>query len=999
MSLPNVSKAIGLFVLAFVVQFSFAQDRMISGKVVDAAGAPLSGVSVVAKGSSSGTQTNATGQFQLTVSSTVNTLVLSSVGFTTQEVSIQGVNTVSVVLASASTTMGDVVVVAYGTRRKTDLTGSVTAVTAKDFQKGNINSAEQLLVGKVAGLSITTGGGAAGGGSRIRIRGGASLNASNDPLLVIDGVPVDGNGVSGSANLLNTINPNDIESMTILKDASATALYGSRASNGVIIVTTKRGSKGAMRYNFSNTTSVGMITDYVDVLTADEIRDIVTKDAVATGSNMYKNMLGTATTDWQKEIYQAAIGVDNTISATGSLGNIPFRASLGYLNQNGILKTNNFSRISTAINLSPKLLNDNLSLNVNVKASQTRNRFANEGAIGNAVSFDPTKPVLSGNNNWGGYYEWLNGAVPNDLSNRNPVALLMLRDNRSTVNRVIGNVQAEYKLPFFPDLKIQANVGMDFADGSGNDNTDSASATNYRSGGRRQYYEQQKVNQLADIGLFYAKEIKSIKSKIDVLVTHGYQSFLTKVSNFPALSYRAVFDRANPAKKDTIIGSEPVFLTDRPEYRLESYIGRLNYSLMDKYLLTATIRSDASSKLNPDDRIGYFPSLAFAWKAREDFFKNSTKVTDFKLRFGWGVTGQQDGISYYSYLPRYTVSSNTAMQQFGNSWVNYLRPAGYDPSIRWETTTTTNFGVDYGFFNNRISGSVDYYKRQTKDLLANVAVASGANFVNEIVTNVGNINSEGVEVTLNLAPIRNDNVSWDINLNYTYNKATITNLLRNPDPKFKGQEVTGIGGGTGNTIGIHAVGYAPNSFYMLKQIYDQNGEPIEGLFEDTNRDGLINNDDRQISQKPAADVLLGFATSLSIKNFSFGIAGHGMLGNYLYNNVNSNNAVMRAIKNPVQFIGNATRDLLTTNFNNNWYLSDYYLDNASFFRIDNINLGYNAGRVFNDKAALRINASVQNVFVITKYNGLDPENAGDGGVDGNLYPRPRVYSLGFNLDF
>ena len=999
MSLPNVSKAIGLFVLAFVVQFSFAQDRVISGKVVDAAGAPLSGVSVVAKGSSSGTQTNATGQFQLTIASTVNTIVLSSIGFTTQEVSVQGVNTVSVVLASASTTMGDVVVVAYGTRRKTDLTGSVTAVTAKDFQKGNINSAEQLLVGKVAGLSITTGGGAAGGGSRIRIRGGASLNASNDPLLVIDGVPVDGNGVSGSANLLNTINPNDIESMTILKDASATALYGSRASNGVIIVTTKRGSKGAMRYNFSNTTSVGMITDYVDVLTADEIRDIVTKDAVATGSNMYKNMLGTATTDWQKEIYQAAIGVDNTISATGSLGNIPFRASLGYLNQNGILKTNNFSRISTAINLSPKLLNDNLSLNVNVKASQTRNRFANEGAIGNAVSFDPTKPVLSGNNNWGGYYEWLNGAVPNDLSNRNPVALLMLRDNRSTVNRVIGNVQAEYKLPFFPDLKIQANVGMDFADGSGNDNTDSASATNYRSGGRRQYYEQQKVNQLADIGLFYAKEIKSIKSKIDVLVTHGYQSFLTKVSNFPALSYRAVFDRANPAKKDTIIGSEPVFLTDRPEYRLESYIGRLNYSLMDKYLLTATIRSDASSKLNPDDRIGYFPSLAFAWKAREDFFKNSTKVTDFKLRFGWGVTGQQDGISYYSYLPRYTVSSNTAMQQFGNSWVNYLRPAGYDPSIRWETTTTTNFGVDYGFFNNRISGSVDYYKRQTKDLLANVAVASGANFVNEIVTNVGNINSEGVEVTLNLAPIRNDNVSWDINLNYTYNKATITNLLRNPDPKFKGQEVTGIGGGTGNTIGIHAVGYAPNSFYMLKQIYDQNGKPIEGLFEDTNRDGLINNDDRQISQKPAADVLLGFATSLSIKNFSFGIAGHGMLGNYLYNNVNSNNAVMRAIKNPVQFIGNATRDLLTTNFNNNWYLSDYYLDNASFFRIDNINLGYNAGRVFNDKAALRINASVQNVFVITKYNGLDPENAGDGGVDGNLYPRPRVYSLGFNLDF
>jgi hypothetical protein len=370
-----------------------------------------------------------------------------------------------------------------------------------------------------------------------------------------------------------------------------------------------------------------------------------------------------------------------------------------------------------------------------------------------------------------------------------------------------------------------------------------------------------------------------------------------------------------------------------------------------------------------------------------------------KFRASWGVTGQQDGIGYYSYLPRYSLSNNTAMQQFGNAFVSYLRPEGYDPSIRWETTTTTNFGLDYGFLNNRISGTVDYYSRETKDLLANVAVASGANFVNEIVTNVGNISSEGVEVVLNLVPIRKKDITWDLTLNYAYNKATITNLLRNPDPNFKGQEVTGIGGGTGNTIGIHSVGAFPNSFYMLKQIYDANGNPIEGLFEDTNRDGIINNDDRQISQKPAADVLLGFSTNLTIKKFSLGFTGHGMLGNYLYNNVNSNNAVMRAVKNPVRFIGNATRNFLTTNFVNNWYLSDYYLENASFFRLDNINLGYNAGRVLNDKASLRISASVQNVLVLTKYSGLDPENAGDGGVDNNIYPRPRVFSVGFNLDF
>jgi len=998
MSLSKLSRAFSLIVLALAVQVSFAQDRVITGKVSDASGAPLSGASVVAKGSTQGTQTDAAGQFRLSVSASVNALLISSVGFETREVAIQG-TTLNVALAAASASMEDVVVVAYGTRRKTDLTGSVVAVGAKDFQKGNINSAEQLLVGKVAGLSVTTGGGSAGGGSRLRIRGGASLNASNDPLLVIDGVPVDGNGISGSANLLNTINPNDIESMTILKDASATALYGSRASNGVIIVTTKKGGKGAVRFNFNNVTSVGMIADYVDVLSADEIRGIINRDATATGNNTYKAMLGTANTDWQKEIYQAAIGVDNTISASGSLGNIPFRASVGYLNQNGILKTNNFSRISTAINLSPKLLNDDLSVNISVKASQTQNRFANEGAIGNAVTFDPTQPVLSNNRNWGGYYEWIAGGLPNDLSNRNPVGLLMLRDNRSTVNRMIGNAQFEYTLPFLRDLKLQANLGMDFASGSGNDNTDSVSATAFRDGGRRSYYEQQKINQLADVGLFYSKDIKKIKSKVDVLLAHSYQSFLTKVSNFPTLSYRRIYDPSNPAKKDTIIGTEPVFKTDRPEYRLESYIGRINYTLMDKYLITATIRSDASSKLNPNDRIGYFPSVAVAWKANEDFFKNSKTVNELKFRASWGVTGQQDGIGYYSYLPRYSLSNNTAMQQFGNAFVSYLRPEGYDPSIRWETTTTTNFGLDYGFLNNRISGTVDYYSRETKDLLANVAVASGANFVNEIVTNVGNISSEGVEVVLNLVPIRKKDITWDLTLNYSYNKATITNLLRNPDPNFKGQEVTGIGGGTGNTIGIHSVGAFPNSFYMLKQIYDANGNPIEGLFEDTNRDGIINNDDRQISQKPAADVLLGFSTNLTIKKFSLGFTGHGMLGNYLYNNVNSNNAVMRAVKNPVRFIGNATRNFLTTNFVNNWYLSDYYLENASFFRLDNINLGYNAGRVLNDKASLRISASVQNVLVLTKYSGLDPENAGDGGVDNNIYPRPRVFSVGFNLDF
>ena len=1001
MSFLQVSKAAGVLLLAFMVQISFAQDRVITGKVTDSKdGSAVRGASVVAKGSNAGTQTNADGLFKLSVSSSVNTLVISSVGYATQEVSVAGTTNVTVSLAASSTSIGEVVVVAYGTRRKGDLTGSVSSVSAKDFQKGNINSAEQLLQGKVAGLQITTGGGSAGGGSRIRIRGGASLNASNDPLIVIDGVPVEGNGIAGSGNLLNTINPNDIESMSVLKDASATALYGSRASNGVLIITTKKGSKGKMKFNYNNMFSMGTVAKTMDVLTANEVRSIINADAAATGINTYKNLLGSANTDWQKEIYQSAFGFDNTVSATGALGNIPFRGSIGYLNQNGILKTNNFGRFTGSLNLSPKFFDDHLSVNLSLKGSSTKNRFADEGAVGNAVRFDPTKPVMSGNNNWGGYYEWLQAdGKPIDLSTRNPLGLLNLRDNTSNVSRLIGNVQLDYKLNFLPDLHLMANLGMDNTSGSGDDNIDSTSATNYKTGGRKSHYDQKKLNQLADISLYYAKELKSIKSKIDVLVGHSYQSFRTTWNNNAAFSYRKIADPNKPAKKDTIQGSEPTFPNDKYEFRLESYIGRVNFTFHDKYLLTASIRSDASSKLNPNDRVGYFPAMAFAWKLKDEFFKSSNKITDLKLRFGWGSTGQQDGIGAYSYLPRYSLGSATAQYLFGSTYVSYLRPEGYDPSIKWESTTTSNVGLDFGLFQNRISGSVDYYSRKTKDLLANVAVAAGANFVNEIVTNVGDISSSGVEVTVNTSPIRKPDFTWDLGFNYAYNKAEITNLLKNPDPNFKGQDVTFIGGGTGNSIGTNAVGHSPYSFLMYKQVYTASGSPIEGLYEDINRDGIINNDDRYIYKKPAADVLLGFNTQLTYKKFNFGLAAHSALGGYIYNNVNSGGGVLRAIKDPINYIANGTRSYLATKFNNNRYLSDYYIENNSYFRLDNVNFGYNVGPVMHNKATLRVSASIQNVFVITKYSGLDPEIANDGGVDNNIYPRPRIYSLGFNFDF
>ncbi|MCY7421665.1 MAG: SusC/RagA family TonB-linked outer membrane protein [Chitinophagaceae bacterium] len=834
-----------------------AQERIVTGTVTDSkSGAVIINASVLIKGTNKGTQTEADGTFRIVASGSANTLIVSSVGFTRMEVPI-GSGPVSVKLEASNASLNEVVVVAYGTRKKGDLTGAVTSISAKDFQKGNIASSEQLLQGKVAGLQVTSGGGSAGGGSRIRIRGGASLNASNDPLIVIDGVPVEGNGIAGSANLLNTINPNDIESMSVLKDASATALYGSRASNGVIIITTKKGASGKVKFNFNTQESVSVIGKKVEVLTGDQVRSIINADATAT-ANIYKKLLGSANTDWQKEIYQKAVSTDNNLSASGSIGKVPFRASVGYLGQKGILRTDKFQRYSSSLNLNPKLFDNHLAINIAMKGVQTKNNFADGGAIGNAVSFDPTQAVYAGNK-YGGYYEWLQtDGKPIDLSNRNPLALLNLRDNTSTVNRFIGNVQVDYKLHFFPDLHVLANVGIDYAKGKGNDNVDSTLATNYKTGGRRTYYDQKKNNTLADISLFYSKEISSLNSKIDVLVGHSYQDFYTDVKNYPSFSFRAIVDPSKPNKKDTIAGSEPTFLTDKPQYRLEAYFARLNLTVANNYLLTASLRRDASSKFSAENRVGYFPAFAAAWKLKDEFFKGARAVSDLKLRLGYGITGQQDGIGYYSYLPRYSTSNLGASYQFGNTFYSYLRPEGYDPNIKWETTTTSNVGLDFGFANNRISGTVDVYFKKTKDLLSTVPVAPGGNFVNQITTNVGNLENKGIELTVNTIPIRNSDVTWELGFNYTYNKTKITNLLKQNDPNFKGIDVSGIGGGTGNNIGKFAVGYAPYTFNVYKQVYDKaTGAPIEGLYEDLNRDGQVNNDDRYYYKKPAPDVLLG----------------------------------------------------------------------------------------------------------------------------------------------
>lgn len=978
-------------VLLFFLTLSTAwAQKTVTGRVTHAGeGSGVIGATVAVKGGTLATLTDTEGRYELRGVPESAVLVFTYVGKDTQEITVGNRAVVDVSLVDSQWALEEVVVVAYGTRKRADLTGSVVAVTAKDFQKGNIQSSEQLLQGKVAGLQITSGGGSAGGGSTIRIRGAASLNASNDPLIVIDGVPVEGNGIKGSDNLLNTINPNDIESMSVLKDASAAALYGSRASNGVIIITTKKGASGKPRFNFNTQFSTGVIGKKVDMLTGDQVRDIINAHAQSTGNTTYKDMLGNENTDWQDQIFRNASGTDNNLSAAGTVKNLPFRVSLGYSNQNGILKTDNFQRTSGALNLSPKFFNNSLSVNVNLRYAHTQNRVADGGAVGAALMMDPTKPVYS-DSKFGGYWEWTDTEGNfKSLAGRNPLAMLELRNDRRSANRFLGNVELDYKLPFIEGLSLRTHLALDQTNGNRNEVISALAASNFLTGGYAKNEDEGKVNKLWDVSLFYEKDLKDIRSKVDVLLLHSYQDFLTKVYMNPAYS----------ADGSTMIpGSMPVFATDRPQYRLDSYLGRVNYSLMDKYLLTASLRRDASSKFSPATRVGYFPALAAAWKLKDELFSDTKAVTELKLRAGWGVTGQQDFGLYYPYMARYSIGANTAQYQFGDQYYSFSRPAAFDPNIKWETTTTKNLGLDFGFADNRISGSVELFRKDTKDLLATVPVAYGSTFDINLFTNVGNLVNKGFEVVINTNPVRTDKFRWDIGFNLTKTQTEITALRKQEDPNFTGIPISGIQGGTGNNIGLHAVGGWPYAFYAFQQVYNSEGKPLEGVYADRNQDGQITDADRQIFHKPAANLLFGVNTGIQYDKFTLSISGHGMSGNYLYNNFQSERSVMRNLTNPVGAINNATTLLLEQGFQNNQYLSDLYIENASFFRLDNINVGYYVGKVFGN-ASLSLNAGVNNVFVITKYSGLDPENSSSTGVDNTIYPRPRTFNFGLNFDF
>ena len=988
----------------------------VSGRVTDPKNEGIPGVTVLVEGTSVGGSTNADGTYTIAgVPAGPHTLVISFIGYTTvrQAVTVAAGQTTTVAaqkLSENATALGEAVVVGYGVQRKQDVTGAITTVTAKDFVKGQITTPEQLVQGKIAGVQITSSGGAPGATNTIRIRGGSSLNANNDPLIVIDGVPVDSNqggGITGSSNPLSLINPNDIETFTVLKDASATAIYGSRASNGVILITTKKGLAGeATSVNFSSQTSLAKRYNSVKVLSADEYRTAVQN--VAPGK---VGLLGTANTNWQDEIFRTAMTYDNNLSLTGSIGkSLPFRASYGNLNQQGILITNKLVRNTASISLTPILLDDHLRVTLNVKGAITDNNFADVGAIGAALAFDPTQPVRTDNGAYGGYFQYLQNqanpnSAPQQLAPKNPVSTLNLTRDRSTVLRSIGNIQLDYKLHFLPDLHANVNLGYDVTKSNGTNVKSIGLADTYFNvpfdatitgprGGSYSLYQQNRQNKLLETYLNYTKQFGD--TRLELLAGYSYQDFVTSSPNYPTYLGQATGN--SPLIISAPAGPYPF----RTEYTILSYYGRANVNVKDRYLFTATLRNDASSRFAKGNRNALFPAASVAWHLKsEDFLKDNTTFSDLKLRVGYGRTGQQDvyGIAGdYPTIQRYVQNDPRANYQLGGVPITPYSPQGFNSNLKWETTTTYNAGVDFGFLDGRLTGSVDAYYRKTTDLLNGIFLGGLTNFTNYYVFNVGALENRGIELNLNAIAVRTTDFTWNINANATYNKNKILSLGPQ-QPGFAGIETNGVSGGTGTNIGIFSVGQSASSFYVYKQVYDTNGKPLNDVYADLNGDGKIDSNDRYLYKQSAPPVILGFTSNMAYKKVSLAFTLRSNLGNYVYNNVNSQNGNYQGINYSTNYLTNVTRDANFTQFPNvtqNRYSSDYYIQNASFLRMQNATLGYNVGKVFGGKGNLGLSAAVQNVFLATKYTGLDPEIP--NGVDNNTYPRPRVYTFGLNLN-
>lgn len=1007
-----------------------AQTITVSGVVSDPSGEPLIGASILAQGTTVGTSTNIDGEYTINVAPDA-TLVVSYVGYDTQNVPVDGRTSINVTMQENSVMLNEVVAIGYGTVKKSDATGSVAVIKPDEIEAGLATSVQDMLVGQTPGVVVTQAGGPEGGGT-IRIRGGSSLNASNDPLIVVDGVPLSNAGMGGLGNSLGMISPENIESMTILKDASATAIYGSRASNGVIIITTKKGKSGKPTVNFAANLYVNTARKTWKVLDANQFRSLLE----SRGMDAALAATGDANTDWQDEVLRTTVSSDYSLSVGGTAGWLPYHAEISYTNNNGIIKTSKMDRVTMGFNLSPKFFDNHLSVNANVKGYYIRNNFGDAGALSSAISFDPThpvrsnEPIVSGNSGfqylYNGYYEAHNNGTLNDNAALNPMGLLEQRDNHANVYRSNGNLQLDYSLHFLPDLHLNLNLGYDVMKSNLVDNWAANSATAYKNhehyGGAYNFDQYQfRSNTLLNFYLNYKKEVESIYSNFDVTAGYDWQRFYNdghytgangnsgyRVSpglNTPTYlgkneagqqTYGVTINESTIPllgqnfQNDGVSPDGDYHWADR--YQLLSFFGRLNYTFKDRYLLTVTVRGDATSRFAKDKRWGVFPAVALGWKINQEAWMQGAAgwLSDLKLRLGWGKTGQQEIGETINYMALYAIASPSVSYPNGtNGWYLPVYARGYNPDLTWETTTSWNAGLDFGFLNNRITGSIEYYKRKTTDLLAYVAAPAGSSTTNMLNRNIGSLENYGVEFNIAAKPIVTNDFTWTLSYNVGWNHNEITELTTGASQLKTG----GISGGNGNTVQIHAEGHPASSFYLFQQVYDESGAPLEGVYVDQNGDGQIDDSDKIINKSPDPKVTMTFGSQFRYKKWDLGFNIRASIGNYVYNNVLSTKAVYN--------------DLFTYGLNNvvendyyfeqPRYMSDYYLRNASFVRCDNITLGYTWDNLLNDKLRLRLFGAVQNPFVITKYKGVDPEVF--GGIDNSVYPRATTYSLGLVATF
>ncbi len=1009
-----------------------AQSITVSGTVTDNYGEPLIGASVLAEGSNAGTATNIDGEYTLTVAPDA-VLVVSYVGYDVQRVAVDGRTTINIIMSENAVMLNEVVAIGYGTVKKSDATGSVAVVKPDEIEAGMATSVQDMLVGQTPGVVVTTSGGPEGG-ANIRIRGGSSLNASNDPLIVVDGVPLSNEGIQGMGNPLAMISPENIETMTILKDASATAIYGARASNGVIIITTKKGSSGKPKVNFAANFYVDNAAKIWDVPNAAEYRDIIAKYCGGTESAAYTS-LGNYDTNWQKEVLRTTFSSDYSLSVGGTAGVLPYLVTLSYTNSNGILIDSKMDRLVFGFNLSPKFFDNHLQVNANAKGYYIRNQFV-DNPIGAALSFDPTAPIYadykvtggdSGMSNlYNGYYGILkpNGQLEENAA-KNPLARARDTYDHANVLRSNGNLQLDYALHFLPELHANLNLGYDVTRSNEDweiaQNSQTAWLEHDKTGaGFVRHNYQFRSNTMLEFYLNYRKEFEKIQSNIDAVAGYTWQRFSNNGWNYGANSnsgrpttvgfYNPTANgdgtyslNVNPSTLESVglnFANDDIDPDGNYHWRnhlqLLSFFGRVNYSFKDRYLLTVTVRGDATSRFSPDNRWGVFPAAALAWKINEESFMRgaSSWLNDWKLRIGYGVTGQQEVGSYCNYLPMYQYAApGSYFPMTVNGETVYVSPyylMGYNPNLKWESTATWNAAFDFGFLNNRITATIEGYFRKTTDLQSFVTVAAGSSTTNQLYMNIGSMENYGVEFNLTARPIVTKDFTWTLTYNVGYNHNEITELYDNSATIKTG----GISGGNGNSVQAHKVGYAANTFYLFQQVYGQDGKPLPGVYVDQNGDGNIDDADLVLRHSPDPKVTMTFGSQFRYKKWDLGFNLRANIGNYVYNNVLSNNTATNNLYSAYGHYNVVKHDFY---FDTPEYMSDYWLRNGSFVRCDNITLGYTWDNLCHDKLKVRLFGAVQNPFVITKYNGLDPEVF--GGIDNNVYPKATTYSVGVVATF